>query len=336
MLIEEAWSQLALQHGVTTDLPGDLGSDVLVRVPGWPDLLFDVKVFTAPLTPNSLIRLRERHHPGAIAQLLVVVPAASENLLSVAESAGVSVLVAPPRSGVPVEGILVGPDGRALRLTPPDAPGNARPRRRGRVPWGTFAVAFELLGMASGRITQQELADRLELSQARVSQILRDLETAAQVRSRDEARLDRRRLARWLADHYPGTPRAATTWLTLDPPASSTLAAHGLLAAKGVQHAVSGQVAADWLAPWERPQTAWIWSSSLADLSDIGATPVEPQEAMLTLAVAQDPYLLRTARRDKERPPVLAPWRVWVDLHQQGHHDAAGALERALIRGTVR
>ena len=113
MLIDEAWAQLAQEHGVLTDASPDRSADLVLRVPNWPPVPYDVKVFTSPLTPSGLSKLCDRRrHLDSTTQLLVVVPAASERLLSTAIERGVSVIVAPSNVGDEVRGVLVGPDGR--------------------------------------------------------------------------------------------------------------------------------------------------------------------------------------------------------------------------------
>src|SRR5450830_215233 len=337
MLITEAWGQLAQEYGILADASGDRAVDLVVRVPGWTPVPFDVQVFTAPLTPTLLGRAANRQRQaGHHARLLVVVPSATENLIAAAATQGVSVLIAPSDVGVPVAGMLVGPEGLVLRLEPPrDAGGAPQRRRPGRTPWGTYAVAFALIADAAGLSSQRDVAHRVGLTQARVSQVLRDLGAIVAL-SPDGPRFDPKELGTWLVEHYPRGPRVAATWLTLDAPIPSAVAAHELLESLDVEHAVSGEVAADWLAPWARPLQAWMWSRSLADLTEIGATPVGPREANLTLAVAEDPYLLASARRHGDGPPTVAPWRVWVDLVHQGHDESAEALMRALLKGSVR
>ena len=35
-------------------------------------------------------------------------------------------------------------------------------------------------------------------------------------------------------------------------------------------------------------------------------------------------------------PATVAPWRVWVDLVHEGSADAAAALQRTLLEGSIR
>ncbi|UZN03538.1 hypothetical protein [Cellulomonas sp. S1-8] len=337
VLIDEVWAQLALTHGVTLETPRDPAVDVLLRVPGWPEAVaYDVKVFGSPMAPTTLAQIHSRHRPrSAQSRLLLFVPAATETLLEKAAEHGVSVLRAPKRAGEPIEGMLVSPDGATLRLRADPDP-ERQPRRRGRIPWGTYAVAFEVLAADARPVRQRELADKFGISQPRVSQILRELHPVA-TKGPDASEVDRFALAQWLVDEYPRDPRVSTSWMTLVPTNLAVVSVHQHLRVAGVEHAVSGQVAADWLAPWARPQTLWMWTRSAVDMTAAAATPVSPRDATLTVAVADDPYLLASARQvGTHASPVLAPWRVWVDLVHQGHHDAADVLLSALLEGKLR
>lgn len=337
MLIDEVWAQLALSHGIAIETPRDPAIDVLLRVPGWPEAVaYDVKVSSSPMGPTTLAKVHSSHRlHSPQSRLLLFVPAATEALMEKAAEHGVSVLRAPRRAGEPVEGILVSPHGATRRLRADPAP-ERQPRRRGRIPWGTYAVAFEMLANDAMPTRQRELADKLGISQARVSQILSDLRPVAAKALMSPA-VDRPALARWLVNEYPRDARVSTSWLTLAPTHVTVVGVHQHLSQANVEHAVSGQVAADLLAPWARPQKLWVWTRSAVDMTDAPATPVSPRDATLTVAVADDPYLLPSARQVGTHVlPVLAPWRVWVDLVHQEHHDAAEALHSALLNGKVR
>lgn len=337
MLVDEVWRQLATTHGITLDTPRDPAVDVLLRVPGWDQPVpYEVKVFTDPVPPTALAKIHARHRQRAAAsRLLLVVPTAPETLLTAAVERGVSVLRGPRRTDDPVEGILLGAGGERARLGGEPDPARGA-RRRGRTPWATYAVAFGLLSAGAIPGTQRQLAAQFHISQPRVSQILAVLRPVAGP-SLSSAQVDRDALAQWLVQQYPRDPRVVTRWMTLDPPIQTVDAVHLHLNRAGIEHAVSGQVAADCLAPWDRPQSLWVWARSALDMTDIPAAHVSSQDATLTVAVADDPYLLASARQlPGHDAPVLAPWRVWVDLVHQGHDAAADVLRQALLKGKVR
>lgn len=347
MLIADAWSQLAQEHGVLTGAPpesaGDgVQGDVELRVPGWAPAAYEVKTFLSPLAPSQLHKVMNKHRlrsrdwndqPEPL--LLVVVPSATERMLEEAVAAGVSVVVTPRGPNDLVGGVLVGRSGELLHLAPRAPDEAVKSARRGRVPWGTFAVAFELLGGPRAWANQEELAVRVGLSQPRVSQILRRLDARIHTLGGADVVDDavRDRLAGWLVEHYPRQPRLATTWLTLDSPVQAAGQLENYLRSQNIAHVVTGEVAADRLAPWARPSTCWVWTACLADLEPIGATPVNVRDANLTLAVAEDPYVLRNVDESRR---TAAPWRVWLDLVHQGRLDSADTLRNALVAGKVR
>ncbi|WP_020017022.1 hypothetical protein [Promicromonospora sukumoe] len=327
MLITEPWTTIADGLGlVVTAPPEDSGADVVLAGPGWPSSAYRTKSFPTPIRPAAV------HAHAASARerglsLLLIVPSASAGVTQAALDENVSLLVVPGSPGSTVRGFLISPAGR---LDLPDADVTTEHGRRpGRVPWATYALAFELL--EAPEASQRVLAGRIGVTQPRISQALRDLGDAVHrtpagwgVRSPDD-------LVDQILARYPWQPRIATSWLTLDAPVTAAQHATTHLRDRGIAHAVGGDVAADAIAPWARPSSAWIWTSAQVDLQELGATPTTADTANLFLAVPDDPYLLRSAARPEDGYPTLPPWRVWVDLVRQGHDDAAAALRRHLM-----
>lgn len=334
MLVDDTWSTLALEHGVTFSsrrVPGDAPTDVVLEVPGWPaPVAYQVKVTPQALTPSMVARWNDAARRLG-AQLLVVCGDASARALDAARTAEVSVIVAPHDGKEPVRGLLIDPSGGTFAIEPPVEDQVPRRRARGRVPWGTYAIALELLASYPHIPTQTDLAEHLGLTQGRVSQAL------GQLRSTLPQGFDpRRALSQWLRENYPPPVRAATTWMTLESPVDTAMSASALLDDRGIRHAVSGQVAADWLAPWARPEVALVWTEAATDLTPAGATPVVRADANLILAVPADPHLLRRLHTVQDRPPVLAPWRVWLDLITTGGDtQSADILAERLLSGVV-
>ncbi|MFD7309088.1 hypothetical protein [Promicromonospora sp. NPDC059942] len=326
MLITEPWSTIAEQLGLVVTAPPDgSGADVVLTGAGWPATAYRTKVFPAPVRPATVRALatsaRNEGH-----SLLLVVPSASAGVSRAAQEENVSLLIVPGSPGSPVHGFLLSSAGRR-DLADPVAPSEPS-RRPGRIPWATYALAFELLEAPIA--SQRALAGRIGVTQPRVSQALQGLgdavrrtRTGWEARSPDD-------LADWILAGYPWQPRIATSWLTLDAPVAAAQRVTTELRERGIEHAVGGDVAADSLAPWARPSSAWIWTAAQIDLQEAGATPTTADAANLFLAVPDDPHLLRSAARPENSYPVLAPWRVWIDLARQGHDDAAVALRRHL------
>ncbi|WP_163541168.1 hypothetical protein [Occultella kanbiaonis] len=356
MLIDdETFTRLALEHGIELSDPSSPDADIALLVPGWPAANeYKVKVFPTRLTPSALRNVLGRNSPGPPTRLLLVVPSASKAFIDGARRDGVSVMIRPPDGRTPARsGYLIGDGGRILALESAPEPDAQPTRRPGPVPWSTFAVAFEC--SESGPRTQTQIAHKLGISQGGVSKAMHNISAtrltnvlttfpkgAAQgdrnVEKDQLARLHNRHsparvetLLNWLAASYPRSPRATTTWLTRENPNDTARSASALLAQRGIRHAVSGQVAADKLAPWARPQRALIWAEKLTDMSEASATPVPAQDANLILAVPEDPHLLRTID-DEQQPPILPPVRVWLDLIRDGDDQAADALKAHLLK----
>lgn len=92
---------------------------------------------------------------------------------------------------------------------------------------------------------------------------------------------------------------------------------------------MTGDVAADRLAPWARPRTVRVWARSIPDLTPLGLTPAPSASANVVIAVPADPYTLSRAR-EVAGMRVSDPWRVWLDLKQHDATDAATHLAASL------
>lgn len=332
-LVSGVWADLATSYGIVADAPGPgAGGDVLLSGPDLPRTVFEIKRLSRPVLPSTVRRMAAQAaltgRPGV--RLLVIAPAASPEARRIAEDAGVSLVT--KQEGVPAEGALLG--GADVVRLEPQRSGPSPARARGRVPWGTYAVAFALL---EGPATDQsELAARVGIGRPRVSQVLTQLGDLVARKEAGWVARDVRELAGWLVERYPKDPLLATTWATLDPPVRAAETVSRRLDDVGVRHAASGDVAADRIAPWARPATAWLWVAAPADLQPAGLTPASADAATVTLAVSEDPHLLDSARPAGDGLPLLPGWRVWVDLMHQGRDDAAAALADTLVAGRAR
>ena len=133
------------------------------------------------------------------------------------------------------------------------------------------------------------------------------------------------------AAEQPPPGRTATTWLGLDDPAPTATSVAKWLTTQTVSYALSGDVAADLLAPWARPNRALVYVDRALDLTPLGLTPASPDAATLELVVPDDAYVLRDARLLRADLVVAHPWRVWADTLAGGNIDAADALRTHLL-----
>lgn len=329
MLISDIWAALAESHGIELG-PRRAGhvADIVLSGPELPATEYDIKTVDV-LSPSRVHRFAAS--PVTV-RPLVLTRAATENAVATAASAGVSVLVVPGNG--PARGTLIDATGTAHQiraaLTGAEAPPVTARKRPGKEPWGVFALAFALMSDAAPR-TQRALAERLGLSQPRVSQALR-AQLAPFVSSTPAGWTVKEPvdLLRWLAANYP-RPSTEAGWLSLEDPVPATRAVARHLDEQGVRYAVTGQVAADEFAPWARPTRSTILVESLTDLSAAGCAPVPIQQATVVTAVAEDPNALRSGQT-RAGVRLADPWRTWLRLAQDGDAAAADHLRDVLLR----
>lgn len=319
MLISQVWVDLA-EHDLAVSLP-DAHHVILTGPSG--ERMYLLRILTRPPGPAQVVKVAAdastEHLPG-----LLIAPRASPAAQHAALRAGLSLLLAPDRVGQLTRGHLITPSGDLLTLHETAA----IPVRRGRRPWATIAIATYLLeGNAS---TQDALAGRAGVSQARISQVLHALERWVQRTDRGWTATDPAGLTQWLAEQPP-PGRTATTWLGLDDPAPAATSVAHWLTAQNVSYALSGDVAADLLAPWARPTRALVYVDQALDLTPLGLTPAPPDGATLELVVPDDPYVLRDARLLPSDLMIAHPWRVWADTVARGNTDAADAFRTHLL-----
>jgi hypothetical protein len=319
MLISQVWVDLA-EHDLAVSLP-DAHHAILTGP--WGERMYLLQILTRPPGPAQVVQAAAdastQHLPG-----LLIAPKASPAAQHAALRAGLSLLLAPDSIGQLTRGHLVTPSGDLLNL----AETTATPPRPGRRPWATIAIAtYVLEGNAS---TQDALAGRAGVSQARISQVLHALKRWVQRTDHGWTATDTPGLAQWLAEQPP-PGRTATTWLGLDDPAPTATSVAHWLTAQDVSYALSGDVAADLLAPWARPTRALVYVDQALDLTPLGLTPAPPDAATLELVIPDDPYVLRDARQLPSDLVIAHPWRVWADTVARGNTDAADALRTHLL-----
>lgn len=350
MLMPEAWRALT-DAGV--DLVPIDARHVELRQGGHRRRML-LKASSRPLNPSDVVALVERH-PEPV---LLVLPVATAEVRHTAEQAGWSWLVMGPRG---VRGVLRLGD-KPVEIGEPDVEkSSAAHRRPGRVPWGSLTLVRRLLEQPAA--TQRVLAALAHVSQPRASQTLGAL-AEQQLVARHKAGWvvrDFDRLLRLWLDTYPGPGGISTYWYGLDSPRDQAQAVIRLLA-KGVsaeaapdreQHAaaaepsavLSGDVAADIVAPWRIPGRAVVYARSGADLTEAGLTPAGVQEATLELIVPEDPgvwpspsphalgsrtesYETEPVVGGKSSMPIADPIQILWDVQRAPGSDSGEAAAR--------
>jgi hypothetical protein len=183
--------------------------------------------------------------------------------------------------------------GHVIRLREDEAEPSSRnvpAARRGRPGFGIFTVLRTMLSLDVGS-TQQELAEQAQVTQARVSQALHVLRERHLVERGAAGWVvaDRTAAIRWWLDEYPGPGGISKHWFGLDPVIQQAKRAHDMLAREHASPVVSGDVAADLVAPWRTPRHALLYAKHGVDLSAAELTTTGAQEATLTLVVPADP-----------------------------------------------
>jgi hypothetical protein len=217
----------------------------------------------------------------------------------------------------------VGDDGG--RSAPAPA-GSARLTARGI---GTFAVVRRMLLAPYSR--QVDLATATGLTQPRVSQILSRLANDNVVIRDDGGWMlvdwdDA--LQAWLSS-YSGPRGIVTYWSGLDDVWSNTLTALDRLSQSAV---LSGDVAADLLAPWRQPRLATVYVASMDDLRSTGLVRVAgPNDGTVAVCVPDDRTVWPTTpitRRFRGRSLYVAdPVQVLRDVSLIDDNDAQQATQ---------
>jgi MarR family protein len=312
-------------------------------------LALQIKRYTQPLTPQGVeaaaARWNVRDSPTGAEPvrrgLLLITPTATEQTIGRASTLGVSLIALNTNSRTGPRGHLALGPGDVVPVGAASEDSTALRRPPGPPAWGEWEIVKILLLFGG---TQTDIARRAEVSQPRVSQVLKNLAGQGLVRS---AAASRRTwvvsdwdglLQHWL-DRYPGPGGVTTYWYGVKNPALQAEAAVGVLQNPGTRVLLSGDVAADLLAPWGRPVQATVYTDAGADLSPAGLTPSPASEATLALVVPEDPGVWRIAHDwwrslPAELPrsglPLADPVQVLHDIRRTGNVDAGQMFEALL------
>lgn len=278
-----------------------------------------VKSSSNSVGPAQVWRLRESVPAGE--HLVLIAPMISPATQDALAAEGWS-WIAVPRDGARATGLLRLPGLEAIEVGgDQQTAGSVRHTPTGRTPWGRFTAIRNLLTRA-GSWSQTELAHASSISQPRASQILSELMRDGLVeRSMYQQPGEQHRrwqvsswdnlLDRWL-DTYPGPGGVTTYWFGLDAIShQASQVVEALTAERQDDHSapvVSGDAAAEFIAPYSRPQRAVVYSRWGADLNGAGLTPVGPDEATLELIVPEDNSMW--PRSDSRPLGIKAPFGI--------------------------
>lgn len=278
---------------------------------------FQVRTFRRPLLPSKVPASIDE--PG-----LLIAPSASPGTLERAVDAGWSVVT---DSGT----LTLKLGARTISEAPQRGSDPGTPRRRGPVPWGTFTLVRRLL--ACSPVHQTDLARQVGMSQSRVSRVLAELSSENLV-ERDKGGWSPRSwdgLLDWWLAHYPGSGGTVGYWYAANDAITQVRDVLGVLTGAGIRVAVSGDVAADVLAPWRRPTKASFYAERGVSLEHAGFVPVTSEaEASLILCVPRDPGVLLPRDWSEHGIPLADPTQIFHDLHGSDAPEAADMLRASL------
>lgn len=330
----EAWAAL-LEAGVTVRPVGAQQVELAAADDTSGSVVLTVQRRKTPLAPSH-VRAAVSGRPA-----LVVAPSATDAALTAAADAGWSVIALDAAASSGPRGLIRLP-GRDVVIGRAAAGPHSR-GRPGPQPWRTYALVRRMFTV--GPFTQVELARAAGVTQPLVSQTLTRLRTQGLVERVTTSSgprwrvVDRRALVNWWLNTYPGPGGITTYWFGLAAPVEQARTAIDQLQATGPV-AVSGDVAADLIAPWRRPLRAVVYAAAgdghaPLDLSLAGLTPSGADEATLELIVPGDRSVFANPVLPEPQLPLADGLQVAWDLRRAAGTDADQALAALLGRLTA-
>lgn len=286
-----SWEDLLLQAGIELLPTGgrrsaDSSSDVRLRTPRG-EAVVRVRRCERPPRPSEIRRfIDDQAHAGT--PLLLVADRLSPQVRHLLAQARVS-----SASDRHAELFLdTGHISFSLDEAPPPAERDAPGTGIVQLPWRGRS-AFQVMRRIIQRglhLPQQQLARDAGVSQPRVSQVLAGLGERGLVDLDQRIVIDLGALLdAWVA-HYPGPGGPETRWFAYDGLQAGVAAALDHARGAHVPVLVSGDLAADQLAPFSLPTTAVLYADDVLDLTSAGLvrTP-DPGTAVVTVVTAEDP-----------------------------------------------
>lgn len=305
---------------------GAAGRSWLLRSPAGTAFEVELTPAVERLTAHA-VRHTRAHRAHSVRSLLVG-RSATAGIVSTARDGYVDILTERPLQ------LIV--DGTAYTAEP------TTPKTRPRIPpkraaWYRWAVERHLL-LSNAPLRQAAIAGILRTSQQTVSNAARQLGPLATDRGAGLEATSKQQLLRHWVGEYPGAGGQEFGWYSLDPAVEQTLKAVKVAELLDVAPLVSGDVAADRIAPWKLPTRGRIYVTSPIDLAGDGFVPAPAVEATLITCVPQDPTLwhLTSAFAPADGVSLADTVITYWDVLTSGAVDseeAAAHLERLIVEG---
>ncbi|GAA3218361.1 hypothetical protein ACFP63_08505 [Oerskovia jenensis] len=309
--------ELLREFGLRID-EGGRGARWFLRGPGGHKLVVEP---TPPMTHLNAHVVRKL--PDEDRSRLLVAETATDSVVHEALAGRLDILIAhPPR--------LIH-SGHDFALTSDPAPTPPARPRPARTAWTRWTIERYLL-LATEPSRQQLIAHTVGTTQQSVSNAVRHLagfvnETREGFAATNRAEL----LQHWYRD-YAGPGGVELGWYSLDPVVRQVTTAREAADLLQVPALVSGDVAADLMAPWKLPARGRMYLAGPVDLENDGFVPAPLQEATLVTCVPADPSLWRlthlcTTAPEPPSMPLADPAIVYWDLKRSGELDSDEAAE---------
>lgn len=190
--------------------------------------------------------------------------------------------------------------------------------RRGRPPWGRYALMRTLLREPVPR-TQLQLAAESGLTQGGVSGALARLDGLAIGGRAGWTAADPHGLWRTFLSEYPGARGVGTHWYSRETFAQQN---DRLM----IRATLSGDAGADTVAPWRKPVRSIAYAPEPIHMEPLGFTPATADESTCDLIFPEDHTIFATAAawRLGVADPLIIAW----DLASTGGNDADEAIAR--------
>jgi hypothetical protein len=329
----EAGVELLHAVGLQTAVKSSSRLDLVGTTDSGEKFMVEVKTRQTPPTPTDIhrdLRVFLSHPPESQAILLYIVSHLTPSLREAARANSCLAVASIRDSSV----IIRSKEYRVDEISPDRYRSTIR---RSRKPaWGRYALMRSLLRTSTPR-RQIVLAEESGVSQAAISHILNANRDETIRQGAGWIAADPAKLIDTFLKSYPGPLGIATNWFGLESVREQARRV-GAAAPSNLELLVSGDVAADQIAPWRRPIKAVLYAKaglSHADgrsqLPQHGFAESKASQATLEFVVPADATIWATARAwgsSTDRGPTVDPLIAAWDVGRTGGSDASEAVSK--------